>query len=81
MSSIEEKLTEQFLRWELRGRGWQLWNEPVVPEPAFRPFTGHYAGAPQIIDDSRKPSGLGSFLRGISDRLTGEKTARVNRGK
>jgi hypothetical protein len=73
MSSIEEKLTEQFLRWELRGRGWQLWSEPVVPEPAFRPFTGHYAGVPQIIDDSRKPSGLGSFLRGISDRLTGEK--------
>jgi len=71
MSSIEDMLTEQFFRWELRGRGWQLWNDPVFPEPVFRPFLGHYLPSSQILDDGRKPSALGSLVKGLGDRLMG----------
>src|ERR1035437_9939795 len=45
MSRLDEQLTEQFHRWELRGRGWQVFPEPVEPEPPFVPFTGYYVPA------------------------------------
>ena len=38
MSRIDEQLTEQFYRWELSGRGWRVFAEPVALEPPFRPF-------------------------------------------
>jgi hypothetical protein len=42
-------------RWELRGRGWQVYDEPVSPEPPFVPFHGHYLPETPPIDDGRKP--------------------------
>ncbi len=62
MAWIDEKLTEQFYRWELRGRGWWVFPEPVRPEPPFRPFLGHYLPRQPIIDDGRKPTFLSSFV-------------------
>lgn len=71
MSRLEEKLTEQFRAWELRGRGWQLWNEPIRPEPAFRPFTRQFVADAEPIDDGRRPTALSSLVRSLSDQLTG----------
>src|SRR5579871_3987480 len=66
--TAEEQLTRQFYEWEICGRGWQLWEEPVELEPPFRPFFGHYTryhpGA--IADDGRKPN----FLRSLADRVS-----------
>jgi predicted DNA-binding transcriptional regulator AlpA len=70
-SSIEA-LTRQFYEWERRGRGWRVWGRPVVLEPPFRPFFGHFvSGTPgTIVDDGRKPTFLstlvGGFLKGPS---------------
>src|ERR1039458_6079130 len=64
----EERLTTQFYDWERRGRGWQLWGYPVELEPPFRPFFYHYAEPGPAVDDSRKPSALGSFIDGIFGR-------------
>ena len=38
MPTAHEQFSEQFRRWELRGRGWQVFDEPVHPEPPFVPF-------------------------------------------
>src|SRR4051812_5824934 len=65
--SIEEQLTRQFLAWEVRGRGWQVWDVPVEIEPPFRPFFGHYVSrsAHGPADDGRKPT----LLSSLADRL------------
>ena len=60
--SLTEALTAQFYDWERRGRGWQLWDWPVVLEPPFRPFFGHYVPRPAAIDDARRPSFFGGLL-------------------
>jgi hypothetical protein len=62
-----EALTRQFYTWEIRGRGWQVWDRPVALEPPFRPFFGHFLSGPPdaIPDDGRKPTVLSSFF----DRL------------
>src|ERR1043166_8599510 len=65
MSWIDEKLTEQFYRWELRGRGWQVFEEPVSLEPPFRPFEGYFLPRVQAADDGRKATVLSSLV----DRL------------
>lgn len=62
-----ERLTEQFYRWELRGRGWQTWPQPVPLEPPFRPFFGHFPVGEPPVDDARKPTWLSS----LADILTG----------
>jgi len=66
-SSGAEALTRQFYEWEKRGRGWQVWERPVAPEPPFRPFFSHFVlgsfGA--AIDDGRKPT----FLSNLVDSL------------
>jgi predicted DNA-binding transcriptional regulator AlpA len=60
--SLMEALTTQFYDWERRGRGWQILDWPVVLEPPFRPFLGHYALSPAALDDARRPSFLGRLL-------------------
>ena len=72
MSLIEEKLTAQFHQWEQRGRGWQVFPEPVYPEPPFRPFFGHYLPAAPIIDDGHRPTVLSSFIQKLSRKLSTE---------
>jgi hypothetical protein len=41
MSRLDEQLSDQFHVWEQRGRGWQVFSEPVYPEPPFTPFNGN----------------------------------------
>jgi hypothetical protein len=52
-SPIDDQLRDQFYRWELRGRGWLLWDYPVLPKPPFGPFPG-FAIAPFEEDDGRQ---------------------------
>jgi hypothetical protein len=66
MSGIDEQLSEQFHRWELRGRGWQVFGEPVHPEPPFVPFDGHYQPDATVEDDGRSPGLFGSLIRKLA---------------
>jgi hypothetical protein len=78
MGYLDEKLSEQFYNWELRGRGWQVFNEPVSPEPPFRPFQGHYILSPsQPVDDGRKPNALSSFVDRLRGKLAPEPIRKV----
>lgn len=70
MSQLDEQLTSQFHQWELRGRGWQVFDEPVCPEPPFRPFNGYYLPDAPAIDDGRKPTFLSSLVEKLSNRLS-----------
>ncbi len=55
--SVARVLTEQFYNWERRGRGWDVWPEPVQLEPAFTPFQLKApASRGSTKDDSRVPS-------------------------
>src|SRR4051812_30573456 len=68
--SNPEALTRQFYDWELRGRGWTLFDAPVWPEPPFERFRGHIP--PNLParrdDDGRRPSFLGRILDSLKSR-------------
>ena len=66
MASVHLQLSEQFYKWEVRGRGWQVFSEPVSPEPPFQAFTGHYIPDTPAIEDGRRPTLLSSWFRKIS---------------
>src|ERR1035438_5436276 len=72
MPSVHDQLTEQFRKWELRGRGWQIFPEPVSPEPPFVPFHGHYLPDTPVVDDGRRPTLLSSFVRKLSQKISTE---------
>ena len=72
MSRLDEQLSEQFHRWERRGRGWQVFDNPVSPEPPFRPFEGHYLPATPPVDDGAKPTFLSSLVQRLSQKLSTE---------
>ncbi len=65
--SLTERLTRQFYQWEMRGRGWDVWEQPVDLEPQFYPFFGHYdpEEAERLYDDARKPT----FFSELADRI------------
>lgn len=73
MPSIHEQLSEQFGALHRRLKGWQVFPEPVTPEPPFQPFTG-YTLAP-VVDDGRVPTVGSSLLAGLSRWLGGKTTA------
>ena len=75
MSQLDEQLSAEFHRWEQRGRGWQVFSEPVQPEPAFVPFNGHYLPATAPIDDGARPTFLSSLVQKVSRRLSTETVA------
>lgn len=58
----EKKLTEQFYAWELRGRGWRVFEEPVALEPPFRVFEGHFLPHQKLVDDGRKGTFVSNLL-------------------
>jgi predicted DNA-binding transcriptional regulator AlpA len=64
----EEALTEQFYIWEKRGRGWDLSDYPVVLEPPFRPFLGHYLANQPVADVGRRPGFLGAMVEALRGR-------------
>jgi len=71
--STSEQLTENFYQWERRGRGWQLWPEPVEIEPVYEPFMHRYSGYPSSYDDGRRPTVLSSLIERIRNSLFGNK--------
>jgi len=70
MSRLDEQLSEQFQHWEQRGRGWQVFAEPVSPEPPFVPFHGHHLPAAPRLDDTARPTFLSSLVQGLSRKLS-----------
>jgi hypothetical protein len=72
MPSVHEQLSEEFRKWELRGRGWTVFDEPVYPEPPFCPFYGHYLPDTPVVDDGRKPTFLSSLVEKLSRKLSTE---------
>jgi len=65
MSRLDEQITEQFYRWELRGRGWRVFAHPVELEPPFQPFIGHFPPPLSRRDEGRRPTAASGFM----DRL------------
>ena len=72
MSRLDQSLSERFYRWEKRGRGWQVFPEPVSPEPPFVPFHSLHLPAPPPVDDGARPTFLSSFVRKLSQKLSTE---------
>jgi len=66
MLTAHGQFAEQFRRWELRGRGWQVFDEPVHPEPPFVPFTHHHLLETPAIDNGRRPTFLSSLYRKLT---------------
>jgi hypothetical protein len=77
--SREELLTRQFYEWEIRGRGWQIYDQPVELEPLFRQFFCHAIPRTGSADDARKPTILSSIVDGIFQRKDdcGERAGKV----
>jgi len=59
--TLVEQLTTHFYEWEQRGRGWNVWESPVDPEPPFIPFYYHFSPVQTQFDDGRKPTFLSSL--------------------
>lgn len=72
MSRLDQEYSDRFHRWEERGRGWQVFPEPVFPEPPFVPFHGHFLPPTPPIDDGAKPTFLSSLVRKLSRGLSTE---------
>ncbi|MEI6195028.1 MAG: hypothetical protein WCS42_11940, partial [Verrucomicrobiota bacterium] len=68
MSSVYEHFSEQFEQWEKRGRGWQVFEQPVQPEPPFVPFTLRAMTDNPVVDDCCRPSFLGSLFGGLTPK-------------
>lgn len=62
MGWLDRALTEQFYRWELRGRGWTHYDAPVSIEPPFRPFFGHFVSGRAEHQDDGKRATIGSRI-------------------
>jgi hypothetical protein len=78
MQSPHEHLSNQFYRWERRGRGWDIFDFPVALEPPFSPFDGHDPVPGPIIDDGRRPTFLSSLVKGLSNKLTRSKVSQLD---
>ncbi len=66
MATIHEQLSERFYKWERRGRGWQLYEEPVHPEPPFVPFESHAQVEVPVVDNGRRPTFLSSLWQKVA---------------
>ena len=69
MGRLDEQISAQFARWEQRGRGWQVWPAPVLPEPPFQEFTGYQLPATAPVDDGRRPGFLASLFDSLHQKL------------
>jgi hypothetical protein len=65
MESTHDRFTDHFHNWEMRGRGWKVFNSPIYPEPPFKPFFGHFLPEPPPIDDGRRPTMLSSLFHKV----------------
>src|SRR5579883_12595 len=69
MPTVHEHFSEQFLKWEKRGRGWQVFDEPVLPEPPFERFAYRAMAEKPATDDGVRPTFFSSLARKISLKL------------
>jgi len=59
------KRAADFYKWERRGRGWHIWENPVGLEPPFAPEKSNEEMECRSEDDGRKPSLMGAIIKGI----------------
>ncbi len=69
MPTAHEQFSEQFHRWEVRGRGWMVFGEPVYPEPPFVPFQRRYLPETPEEDDGRRPTILSSLVQKLARKI------------
>jgi len=72
MSWVEDKLVQQFREWEARGRGWEVFEDPIAVEPPFRPFRGHFLPASDATDDGRQYTWISGFIERLAAKLNPE---------
>jgi hypothetical protein len=65
MPTVHEHFSKQFHKWEMRGRGWQVFDHPVRLEPPFAPFVPKLMTEAPAVDDGSRPSFLGSLFRKV----------------
>lgn len=64
--ALEEYLTAQFYAWEQRGRGWNVFDQPIELESEFFPFFGHFQPESNTrIDYGKRPR----FFPGLQEAL------------
>lgn len=64
--ALSEYLTAQFYAWEKRGRGWEVFDQPVHLESEFIPFFGHIPPeTKKKVDSGLRPR----FFPGIQEAL------------
>ena len=66
MPSADEHFSEQFQKWEVRGRGWQVFPQPVYPEPPFVPFRFRPMTDTPVVDNGRRQTFLSSLARKLA---------------
>lgn len=69
MPTVHEHFSEQFQKWEVRGRGWQVFDQPVYPEPPFAPFAYRSMTEKPAVDDGRRPTFLSSLVQKLSQKI------------
>lgn len=63
MSRLNDALTDQFLAWEILGRGTlPTMDTPVRPEPPFVAFPGYHYPKPMVVDDGRRHTAISAFV-------------------
>src|SRR5438445_367658 len=70
MERLSESLTQNFYRWETRGRGWRVWNTPVELEPPFEPFHFYFPQVRPPFDDGRKHTMLSGLIESVRKGFT-----------
>jgi hypothetical protein len=70
MPTAHEHFSSQFYKWEKCGRGWQIFPQPVCPEPPFVPFQYRSMTETPEMDDGRRPTFLSSLFRKIASPPT-----------
>ena len=66
MGSAHEHFSAQFAAWEMRGRGWQVFDRPIYPEPPFAPFTFRSMVETPATDDGRRQTFFSSLARKLA---------------
>lgn len=79
MSAIAQRyardLARRFYAWELRGRGWIAYPNPVSVEPPFREFEGHILQPTRVVDDGRIETIGSKFAKGLAGMFGGATSA------
>ena len=69
MPTVHEHFSQQFQKWEVRGRGWQVFDQPVYPEPPFTPFAYRSMMETPAVDDGRRHTFLSALMEKMSQKL------------